>query len=236
MGLQTVNWYSEAKVWQAILVLTRIWKGSGMSAVIFLASITSIDSGMYEAAAIDGDGRIQMITKITLPLIMPTIIIMTMLSVGKVMFGDFRMIYALVGDNGALHPELTLRKDIMKKYGIDKVPETFEELTEAFEKVMKEWEGTQKPYLPLIGQTSGFAINQMTYSTWLFHVYEKVFYVNQDNYDLFVYGREGIDWNKKEPHNRESIVIPSIDRTLYEVYDWQVGNLKYTIPASYFVM
>ncbi len=103
VGKQPVNWYTEASFWPFILVVLRIWKGAGMSAVIFLASITGIDSGLYEAAQIDGANRFQQITKITMPLLMPTIIIMTLLSVGKIMFGDFGMIYALVGDNGTLY-------------------------------------------------------------------------------------------------------------------------------------
>ena len=82
----------------------RIWKGAGMNAIIFLAAITGIDSSLYEAAAIDGANRRQMMARITLPLMMPTVIIMTLLSLGKIMYGDFGMIYALVGDNGTLYP------------------------------------------------------------------------------------------------------------------------------------
>ncbi len=103
MGMKAVNWYTDPNVWPGILVVMKIWKGAGMSAIIFLASITGIDSSLYEAAAIDGAGRFQMMKRITLPLIMPTIVIMTLLSLGKIMYGDFGMIYALVGDNGTLY-------------------------------------------------------------------------------------------------------------------------------------
>jgi len=75
-----------------------------MHAIIFLAAITSIESSLYEAAAIDGANRFQMLRRITLPLIAPTVVIMTLLSLGKIMYGDFGMIYALVGDNGVLYP------------------------------------------------------------------------------------------------------------------------------------
>lgn len=102
-GLPAVNWYTDAGIWPAILVVMKIWKGAGMSAIIFLASIIGIDSSLYEAAAIDGAGRFQMMRRITLPLIMPTVVIMTLLSLGKIMYGDFGMIYALVGDNGTLY-------------------------------------------------------------------------------------------------------------------------------------
>lgn len=103
-GMKPVNWYTEPGVWPAILVVMRIWKGAGMNAIIFLAAITSIDSSLYEAAAIDGANRFQMLRRITLPLIAPTVVIMTLLSLGKIMYGDFGMIYALVGDNGVLYP------------------------------------------------------------------------------------------------------------------------------------
>lgn len=103
LGLEGVNWYTDASVWPTILVVMRIWKGAGMNAIIFLASITGIDTSLYEAAAIDGANRFQRIFRITLPLIMPTVIIMTLLSLGKIMYGDFGMIYALVGDNGTLY-------------------------------------------------------------------------------------------------------------------------------------
>lgn len=104
LGMKPINWYTEPNVWPASLVVMRIWKGAGMNAIIFLASITSIDSSLYEAAAIDGANRFQMLRRITLPLIAPTVVIMTLLSLGKIMYGDFGMIYALVGDNGVLYP------------------------------------------------------------------------------------------------------------------------------------
>jgi putative aldouronate transport system permease protein len=82
----------------------RIWKGAGMSAVIYLAAITGIDSGIYEAAEIDGASRWQQIMKITFPMLMPVICILTLLSLGKIMYGDFGMMYAIIGDNGILYP------------------------------------------------------------------------------------------------------------------------------------
>ncbi|WMJ85578.1 ABC transporter permease [Anaerocolumna sp. MB42-C2] len=103
IGTEPVNWYTNPDVWPVILVIMRIWKGAGMSAIIFLASITGIDDSLYEAASIDGAGRLHKVFRITIPLIMPTIIIMTLLSLGKIMYGDFGMIYALVGDNGTLY-------------------------------------------------------------------------------------------------------------------------------------
>lgn len=103
LGIDSVNWYTEPEVWPAILTAMHVWKGAGMSAVIYLATITGIDETLYEAAEIDGANRWQMCLRITLPLMMPTVVILTLLSIGKIMYGDFGMIYALIGDNGTLY-------------------------------------------------------------------------------------------------------------------------------------
>jgi putative aldouronate transport system permease protein len=103
-GGAPVNWFAQASVWPAILVFMRIWKGAGMSAVIYLAAITGIDGEIYEAAEIDGASRWQQIMMLTVPLLMPTVCILTLLSIGRIMYGDFGMIYAIVGDNGILYP------------------------------------------------------------------------------------------------------------------------------------
>ena len=102
-GQKKISWYTRADLWPAILVAMRLWKGAGMNAIIFLAAITGIDESIYEAAMIDGASRGQRIRQITIPLIMPTVTIMTLLSIGKIMYGDFGMIYALIGDNGVLY-------------------------------------------------------------------------------------------------------------------------------------
>ncbi|MCL2060938.1 MAG: ABC transporter permease subunit [Oscillospiraceae bacterium] len=103
LGMAPINWYTEPKYWPSILVIVRILKGTGMSAVIYLAAIAGIDSSLYESARIDGASRLQLATRITLPLITPTIVILMLLSICKIMYGDFGMIYALVGDNGTLY-------------------------------------------------------------------------------------------------------------------------------------
>ena len=98
-----IQWTTE-QPWAWIgLVGVTVWWTMGFNAIIYLAAITGIDSSLHEAAAIDGANRFQVATRITLPLITPTIMIMTLLAVGKIMFGDFGMIYALVGDNGTLY-------------------------------------------------------------------------------------------------------------------------------------
>lgn len=80
----------------------------------------------------------------------------------------------------ALDPELTIRKDILDKLGLD-VPTSFAELTETFEQVMAQWDGNQKPYIPIIGANSArFGLASMEYDEWPYVIYDKVFYVDQD--------------------------------------------------------
>ncbi|MDD3336806.1 MAG: ABC transporter permease subunit [Eubacteriales bacterium] len=102
-GGKSISWYTKPQYWTTILVMMKLWKDAGMNAVIYLAAITGIDESIYESATIDGANRFQRIIRITVPLIMPTVCIMTLLAVGKIMFGDFGMIYALVGDQGMLY-------------------------------------------------------------------------------------------------------------------------------------
>lgn len=103
-GGETVNWYTKPDAWPSILVGMRIWKEAGMGSIIYLAAITGIDQSLYESADIDGATRWQKISRITLPLLAPTIAILTLLNLGKIFYGDFGMIYAIIGDNGVLYP------------------------------------------------------------------------------------------------------------------------------------
>ena len=103
-GGEPVNWYAKADAWPSILVGMKIWKEAGMGSIIYLAAITGIDQSLYESADIDGASRWQKIRGITLPLLAPTMAILTLLQLGKIFYGDFGMIYAIIGDNGVLYP------------------------------------------------------------------------------------------------------------------------------------
>ncbi len=104
MGFEPVNWMFESKLWPIILTVIRVWQGAGYLSIIFLAAITGISEDLYEAARIDGASKMQIVLRITLPLLVPTIMIMTLLAVGKIFNGDFAMIYAIIGDNSLLYP------------------------------------------------------------------------------------------------------------------------------------
>ncbi len=104
LGLAPVAWYTEKKYWPFILVLVNLWKTIGYNCIIYLAAIISFDRGYYEAAAIDGAGKWKQITQITLPLLRPTIIMMTLLAIGKIFYSDFGLFYQVPQNSGALFP------------------------------------------------------------------------------------------------------------------------------------
>ena len=76
-----------------IILITDTWKGFGYGAIIYLAALLAIDPNLYEAAAIDGAGRFKQLLHITLPGLVPTIILMTTLSLGSVLNAGFDQIF-----------------------------------------------------------------------------------------------------------------------------------------------
>ncbi len=101
-GHPAVSWYSEPKYWPFILVFVNIWKSFGYSSIIFYATVVGIDGSYYEAAAIDGATRWERIKNITLPGLKSTIIIMTLLSVGRIFYSDFGLFYLVPMNSGPL--------------------------------------------------------------------------------------------------------------------------------------
>ncbi|TYP77477.1 ABC transporter permease [Paenibacillus methanolicus] len=109
---QEISFYSNPDLWVGILVALKIWKGAGFGSVIYLAAIAGIDQEIYEAAKIDGATRLQCITKITLPQLRTTVVLLTLFGIGDIFQGDLGMIYAIVGDN----PNLYHTTDVIDTY------------------------------------------------------------------------------------------------------------------------
>lgn len=104
LGLPQINWYQDAGLWPAILTLVYVWKFSGYYSIIFMAAIVGISGEYYESARIDGATRLQQIIHITIPSIRSVIVVLMLLGVGRIFFGDFGMIYGIIGDNSILYP------------------------------------------------------------------------------------------------------------------------------------
>lgn len=103
-SLPSVAWYSEPGPWPVILTVVKVWQLAGYYSVIYLAAITAIPDEVYEAGMLDGASRGKMAIHLTLPYLMPVTVVLVMLSVGRIFFGDFATIYAIIGDNGVLYP------------------------------------------------------------------------------------------------------------------------------------
>lgn len=100
--LPQVSWYTEAGAWPWILTVVKVWQLGGYMSIIFLAAITSISPDVYEAGVMDGASRFRMAWSITVPLLRPTGAVLLVLGIGRIFYGDFATIYAIVGDNGVL--------------------------------------------------------------------------------------------------------------------------------------
>lgn len=94
-GFQAVNFLGSPSIFPWTMILSDIWKGFGFGTVVYLAALTSIDPELYEAARIDGGGRLAQTRFITLPMLAPTIILMLVLALGRVMNAGFDQIYNL---------------------------------------------------------------------------------------------------------------------------------------------
>lgn len=102
MGLERINIYTMASTWPFILIFFKAWKTVGYGTVIFLAAIAGIDVTLHEAAEVDGANIFQRIWHITIPGLIPTVVLLTLLNIGQVFRGDFGLFYQLVGYNGNL--------------------------------------------------------------------------------------------------------------------------------------
>ena len=97
-----VDVYSKPLAWIFIIIIFCAWQGLGYGTVLYLAAIMGIDTEIYEAAEIDGANIFKRIRFITLPSLVPTITILTLLAVGSIFRGNFDMFYQIIGNNGTL--------------------------------------------------------------------------------------------------------------------------------------
>lgn len=122
LGLEKFSAYTTPGIWKYVLVFLEQWKGLGYGVVVYMAAITGISAEYYESAKIDGANHWQEIRYISLPLLKPTIIIITLFAVGKIMKGQFELFYQVIGSNGVLYNAT----DIIDTY-------VFRSLTQSFD-------------------------------------------------------------------------------------------------------
>ena len=96
---QPLRFMTEQGWFRPLFVGSQIWQTAGLGSIIYLAALTSIDQELYEAASIDGAKRMRQLWHITLPGIMPTILIMFILRVGSIMTVGFERVLLLYNEN-----------------------------------------------------------------------------------------------------------------------------------------
>lgn len=105
-GVPPVQWYSVPDYWYVILPIAYVWKNAGYFAVIFYAGITGISMDLYEAAEVDGAGKLRQMVSITIPSLLPLVLTLFLLQAGKIFFaafGDWGLFYNLPMQSGILY-------------------------------------------------------------------------------------------------------------------------------------
>lgn len=102
-GKEPISWYTTPKYWPYILIFAHVWKTIGFNCVIYYASLINISTDYYEAAALDGASKWQQIRTITLPMLKPTVITLTILGLGRIFASDFGLFYQIPRNSGMLY-------------------------------------------------------------------------------------------------------------------------------------
>ncbi len=98
LGLASINFLNEQSYFKSIYVWSGVWQNAGWGTIIYMATLSSLDTQMYEAAMIDGASRLQTVWFITLPCLMPTAIMLLILDCGSFMSVGFEKVFALQTD------------------------------------------------------------------------------------------------------------------------------------------
>lgn len=95
LGMDPIYFLGNAKWFPYTLVLTNTWKEFGYNTIVYLAALTAIDPSLYEAAIVDGAGRMKQTWHVTLPGILPIVTLMTVLALGNVLNAGFDQVFNL---------------------------------------------------------------------------------------------------------------------------------------------
>lgn len=102
-GAEEVRWYVTPEVWPVVLLVCYLWKQIGYGMIIYYGNLMALDTSYYEAATLDGASRIQMARYISWPHIRPTVIMFTILTLGRVFSADFGLFYYMPKDSSLLY-------------------------------------------------------------------------------------------------------------------------------------
>jgi putative aldouronate transport system permease protein len=104
LGIDPVDWFNTPEYWPAILVLVSLWKGIGYGSILYLAVMLGISPEYYDAAKIDGAGKLQQIWYVTLPELTSAIVIVMLLAVGGMLRADFGLFFNVTQNSPSLYP------------------------------------------------------------------------------------------------------------------------------------
>lgn len=102
-GKESVMWYNRAEVWPAIIIVANVWKGMGYGALVYYAALMGTNMELYEAARVDGAGKLKQIWHVSIPAIRPMICMMLILNIGKMLSSDFGLFYNLTLNSPLLY-------------------------------------------------------------------------------------------------------------------------------------
>lgn len=103
LGLPGLDWYNDPTPWVVIFPVINLWKGTGMSAIIYYAALVGIEPAYFEAARIEGASKWQIIRHVTLPFLYPLMTLLTILAIGTIFSADFGLFYQLPMNNSILY-------------------------------------------------------------------------------------------------------------------------------------
>ena len=103
LGGESIRFYQDDSKWPIILLIVNMWKQIGYGSVLYLSVLTGIDPNLYEAAAIDGASAKQKMWYITLPMLVPMVIIRTLMGLGRIMHSDTGLFYQVTKNSPALY-------------------------------------------------------------------------------------------------------------------------------------
>lgn len=118
-GGEAIRFFTTPGIFRGLLVTSEGWKEMGWNAIVYLAAITAIDPTLYEAAEVDGAGRLKRILHVTIPSILPTIVLMLIIRVGNLLSGGYEQI--LVMYNAAVYEVADVIQTYVYRIGLGKM-------------------------------------------------------------------------------------------------------------------
>ena len=115
LGMAPVDFFANEQSFFWLIIFSAVWAGLGWGAIVYMAALSGIDSALYEAAAIDGAGKWKQALHITLPCLIPTIVVVTILNLANILNAGFDQIYNMQ------NPLVYNISDILETYNLRKM-------------------------------------------------------------------------------------------------------------------